>query len=388
MQTNSNLKNYHILQGFSLSRYIGDALVYAFLALYFNSLNLPAIQTGTLLASVPTMAICGNIIMSLISKSTKRNLLLMKLIMPFEMFGMVLIGFFDTFIPVLICSLLMNICNSCFYSLLDGVAGEVSASSNKKYAGIRIFGSIAYFIGSFSGGFLINSINYKFTFIIAATTYLIGYIIIYFINSNELNSEQNNEQNSNFLKVLFSNKTFIFYLVFYTCVMSMNNITDNFFSLFAKDIKGMPEDIYGIVYSSMILVEVIMMFISLKIKKINNKLILIIASLFLIARPLTLFFEIPYFMLFIVPIFRGIGWGLILAYNIVTLNTFLESKYITKAILVLTIFTQISNMILNQFGPIIVEKTSYNIFFIILATIGTIGLISIAINKIKRKTEN
>ena len=40
----------------------------------------------------------------------------------------------------------------------------------------------------------------------------------------------------------------------------------------------MPEDIYGIVYSSMILVEVIMMFISLKIKKINNKLILIIAS--------------------------------------------------------------------------------------------------------------
>ena len=73
--------------------------------------------------------------------------------------------------------------------------------------------------------------------------------------------------------------------------MSMNNITDNFFSLFAKDIKGMPEDIYGIVYSSMILVEVIMMFISLKIKKINNKLILIIASLFLIARPLTLFLK-------------------------------------------------------------------------------------------------
>lgn len=380
MQIKKFLTNFHKAQAFNFLRYISDALIYAFLPLFFNSLDLPSIQTGTLLASVPLMAILGNVVMSLLAKSVKRNVLLIKIMMPIEIVAASLIAFFTNFYLVLIFSIIMNFCNSSFYSLLDGVCSSIATSEKRNYVSIRIFGSIAYLVSSLCGGFLIDKIDYKFTFLIAGIIWCVDYIIIYTLvlkNINEFEDiniiEGNQKESCNPFKV----KLFIFYAIFYIFAISASHACDTFFSLYVKDEREISSNIYGILYSSMILTEIIVMLITIFIKFKKQYIMLLISAVFLFLRIFLLCFDLPQEALYFIPSLRGIGWGLLLAYHINTIKTFLNPRQLVKAIFILTIGLHIIVVILDQVGPYLIDITSYRTMFIILTCLSLMGLITI-----------
>jgi len=380
------ITDYRKAQIFNLLRYTSDALIYAFLPLFFHSLDLSTFYTGALLASVPIMAIVGNLVMSFLCKSNKRNMMLLKILMPIEIIACSLIGFFNNFVIVLILSMVMNFCNSSFYALLDGVCSSISTNEKKNYAGIRIFGSIAYLFSSFCGGFLIDHINYCFTFLIAGGVWCIDYFLLFTFkeieNQMKLGDEKENEPYANPLK----NKQFILYFFFYILILSASHSTDTFFSLYAKDVKGISSSNYGILYSSMILTEIIVMFITLKVKFKKNSLMLIISSGFLFTRIFLLCFDLPKEALYFIPSLRGIGWGLLLAFHINTLKTFLKSNQMAKAILYLSIGLQTLVAVFNEIGPQIYSNFSYNLLFIILTSVAALGVLLIVIfNLVFRK---
>lgn len=364
-------------QVFNFFRYISDALIFVFLPLFFSSLQLSSFETGTLLASVPIMAIVGNVVMSLLAKSAKRNILLIQIIMPFEIVSACMIGFFSNFYIVLIISIIMNFCNSSFYSLLDGVCSQIASSAKKNYVAIRVFGSIAYLISSLFSGFLIDAINYKFTFLLAGIIWLLDYILLYFIKVD--NEEDKKENDSNLTSNPFKSKAFIAYTIFYIFSISASHACDTFFSVYAKNIREVNASVYGILYSTMILTEIIVMIVTIFVKFKKQYLMLLFSAIFLFLRVFLLCFELPKTILYIVPSLRGIGWGLLLAYHINTLKKFLNSKQLVKAIFVLTIGLHIIVAIIDQFGPHIVELTdSYQILFIILTCISAVGLFAIS----------
>ncbi len=297
--------------------------------------------------------------------------------MPFEIVSACMIGFFSNFYIVLIISIIMNFCNSSFYSLLDGICSQIASSAKKNYVAIRVFGSIAYLISSLFSGFLIDAINYKFTFLLAGIIWLLDYILLYFIKVD--NEEDKKENDSNLTSNPFKSKAFIAYTIFYIFSISASHACDTFFSVYAKNIREVNASVYGILYSTMILTEIIVMIVTIFVKFKKQYLMLLFSAIFLFLRVFLLCFELPKTILYIVPSLRGIGWGLLLAYHINTLKKFLNSKQLVKAIFVLTIGLHIIVAIIDQFGPHIVELTdSYQILFIILTCISAVGLFAIS----------
>lgn len=367
------MKDYRKLQVFTFLRYFSDALIYAFLVLFFHSLNLSSLETGTLLASVPFMAVSGNLIVYLLTKKGNRNLLLLKILLPIEIIGVVFIAFFKSFFPVLLFSLLINFCSSATYSLLEGLASKTASEANKNYTGIRIFGSIAFFLSSLGGGFLIKGLDYRITFMISGAIKGLSFVTLFFIRNTD--KEVGNIDNKKKELSLLKNRSFIYYLIFYVLVVGMSTVTDTFFALYAKS-RGMGNEHYGIVYASMILAEIVVMFVLSKIKNVNKVLVLLLASTCLVLRTALLIIDLPDAFLSIVPIFRGIGWGMLLYVHVNTLRGIVGEKSVTKGILILTLFLQSFAGILNQFGPLIIANflKEYRWYFLVLFVIGLVGL--------------
>lgn len=377
-----NKNNYRQAKMLNFFRYFGDALFAAFLPLFFKSLDLSSVETGTLLASVPFMAIVGNIVIGLLSKNPKRNLNLMRILAPIEAVEVALIAFFSQFYVVLLFSLLIFFCNSSSFSLLESISSHIASETNKNYIKMRLFGSVAYLISSFFGGTLIHLIDYRFTFLFSAGLYLIAFIILFFI---KLDEGEKSPSSSNFktLCSLLKNKTFIGYLVFYLLVIGASAVTDNFFALFAKD-SGVTESSYGMIYSMMIAFEIGSMLLVIWLKIKNYKMLLLISAAFIIARDVLLCFQLPKFMLYILPAFRGIGWGVMLAAHLNTLKSFLGEAKMSSAIFGVTIALQLFNTVLNQIGPLIIDKTSYAVLFAILSGLAAAGFFVLLFTKLKK----
>lgn len=307
---------------------------------------------------------------------------MLKILLPIEIVGVVFIGFFKSFFPVLLFSLLINFCSSATYSLLEGLASKTASEAEKKYTGIRIFGSIAFFLSSLSGGFLIKGLDYRISFMISGGIKLLSLITLFFIRNTDKGRKEEDRKIQK--SSLWNNKSFVFYLIFYVLIVGMSTVSDTFFALYAKR-RGMGNEHYGIVYASMILAEIVIMFVLSKIKRVRNTIVLLLASSFLILRTALLIIDPPYVFLNFIPLLRGIGWGMLIFVHVNTLRGIIGERSVTKGILILTLFLQSFAGIFNQFGPLIISNLlkEYHWYFLILLTIGLLGL-SVEIYSIKK----
>lgn len=366
------MKDYSKFQFLHFFRYLGDALFYAFLTIYFKSLNFSDLELGTLLAIIPLTAILGSFVLSRLSGSIHRNLILLKVVNVVEAIFMIFFGFFTSFVSLLIFDIIVAFCNKAYYSLLESVAIDVSKEANKNYSNIRIFGSIAYLISSFFGGYLIDFFNYKYVFIIASCLYLISNLFILFLKSN--NKENIKEKNNVKMFNVFKNRSFCFYLLFYVFALGASNVSDNIFALYVTDL-GINQTIYGMIFSVEVLFEILCMFIVSKvIKKDKYKLVLICSAILICLRNVLFAIPMPTIALGIIASLRGIAWGAMLAVHLNYFSSIIRKDYLTKSIFTLNIFLQIFNAIFNQFGPKI-SNYSYSLMFSLLAIFAAIGLI-------------
>lgn len=375
-------KSYNIAKLLNFFRYLGDALFAAFLPLFFKSLDLSSLKIGTLLAAVPFMAIIGNIVIAFLAKCPKRNLNLLRFLAPIEALGVALIGFFSNFYIVLTLTFIIFFCNSSSFSLLESVSSHIASTTKRNYMKMRLFGSIAYLISSFFGGTIIKMIDYRFTFLIAAGIYMITFFILLTLKFKEDSTETKTNSFKAFISI-WKNKSFVFYVIFYLLVIGSCAVGDNFFALLAKD-KGINESSYGMIYSMMIAVEIISMLIVIWLKIKNYKVLLLISAGFILTRSLVLCFDLPKAVLFAVPALRGVGWGVMLAAHLNLLKSFLPEEKMSYAIFGATIALQTFNTILNQIGPSVIEKTSYNFIFSILTGLTALGSIILLITKFKK----
>lgn len=222
-----SVKDYHRFQVQHFFRYLGDALFYAFLTIYFKSLEFDNWKLGTLLAIIPLTAILGSIVIGKLSGNEKKNILLLKAINIVEALVMVFFGFVTSFPLLLIITIVISFCNKSFYSLLDAAAMDSSIDANKNYSNIRIFGSLAYLIASFSGGYLIEWLNFKYVFMIAGALFLISGIFILFIKPRTSKENKKSTKDKDMIKNIFKTPNFVFYLLFYVFALGASNVTDN-----------------------------------------------------------------------------------------------------------------------------------------------------------------
>ena len=367
--------------------YLGDALFSPFLALYFSSINIGEYQKGILLALIPFSSLVGNLIYGKLSNSAKKNLMILRILLIFNLIPMFLMGLVKNYILIAILTIVFAFHNNAFFQFQDGIAVNISSFEKTIYSNTRVLGTIGYFIGSLVGGYLIDLTNYTLVFIIAALIYTFVEYMFIFVKPYDQKMVQNQEIS---FKQLFLNKQFVYYLVFYILVLGNWSIQEAYVSLFFEK-DGIGVSLWGYVYAFEILIEALTIFIINRyFRKFGYKNILLVAISLMILRSglLSLEFNV-YVKLISTCLIRGIAWGSLLSSHIEMMKKMIGETLITKGVLTLSVITNIYVTMGNYFAPYIYTNLNFELLYLFLALIQLIGLIVyvIFIYRLKIKME-
>lgn len=352
----------------SFIRYLGDSFFYPFFALYLSSQNLVESEIGFILSITPLVSILMNPIYSALCKDVKTTRSVLKIITILEAIMILVVAFSNNFMIITIVVVLLAIFGSCHYGLMDSITVIYASERQISYSNIRIWGSAAYIIGTTLGGFIFKW-NAEICFGIACSLFIISGLMYQLIKPIEL-SEQEVKKEKPHYKTLLRNKTFIFFLLFYVLFMGTTNAADYFFPVYLES-RGVGVEIWGIVYSFLVGIEVITIWFANRfLKHANPNALLLVAATCLFSRLFVNFTYAPIPVIFAFTAFRGLGWALILHISFQYVVQIVGEKAGTFAIMMMTLCQSIYVAIFNNVDGIIIERTgTYQIFYLIMSVI-------------------
>lgn len=379
MEKSINERNLSILKIMFLFRFSADALFYNFLTRYFSSLGFSPLELGTLIAIIPFMSVVGNLSLSYLATSKKKNIMLLIFWTVLESSFVFSYGCVSGFVYVLIFDIVCCFCSNSFYNLLDTFAMDISSKVGKTYSSIRLYGSLAYVIGTALGGVVISNLSYKYDFMLSGALLLISGAIFLFIkfDKNELNNEFNENKKEKIKTFsLLKIKPYVFYMIFVVLMVGVNGSTDNLYSIFTTALK-IPDDIFGYFSSATILMECFAIVLCTAFsKKLNYFKMMLIGTIALMLR--LIIFSIPdmnSYAYLSTQLLRGITYGTYLSAHINIVLRLVGQRYLAKGIFVIAAVQQLFQAGINQVSPIISKSTSYSLSFVILLGVVYLSLI-------------
>ncbi len=368
--------------------FLGDALFSPFLALYYSSLGIEETKKGLLLALIPLSSLMGSLFYGKLSKNAKRNILIIRVLVLFQLIPMMLIGLFKSYYLIMIFTIIFAFHNSTFFSFQDGMCVNITTKEKRIYATTRSFGTFGYLIGSLIGGKLIDLTSFSVAFLIAGLIYVLVELLFFFIKPYE--EERIEDQKISF-KEVFSHKDFVMYLISYILILGTWSVEEAYASIYFKSL-GISTSSWGYIYALQIFVEMVVIFIINNFfkRKINHHYLLLSAFIIICARTLFLSFDTYLlFKLFFNASLRGLAWGLFLSSHMEKIKSILSENLITKAVLIFAISSNIFTTIFNYLSPYVYENLSFNIYFLLLFIIQFLGLIfCIFQSNYKKKSSN
>lgn len=371
--------NFIMLVIISFFRFWGDSYFYGYLARYLNTLGIDNVKLGILLSLIPFMAVIGNLFISKVGTSFKRSKIIIGVWTIIETAFIIASGFYTAFWFVVLFDIMCNLCSNSFYNIYDTFILPISKKAGKTYAFGRMFGTLAYIGGTFTGGLLIEAISYKYTFLIAGLMMLIGGILFYFLRFKDFEDDQKEkEENLNEPKYreVFENKTFLVYMIATSLFIGAHWAGDNCFALYTGYLNVSSSD-YGYSFGIAVVMEAVFLFLMSKVKKPASwKLLLISAAVASIVKDTLL--AIPNLNTFVylaAESLRGVTYGMILAANLNLMEHILGKRLLRKGFFITIVFDELLAATLDFFMPSIIEKTSYTVMFTILICIISASLV-------------
>ena len=354
-------------------RFIGDALFYPFFSLYLVSIGIEGQTLGLVLGLIPLMTVLANPLWGLITKNPDSHRRIMQGLA--ISVGVAIIGFTLTNqLPVIIgFTLLLGVSDNPSMSLWDGWVSKHAAEVNRPYASIRIVGSMSYVIFPSVAGLLIAAFGYSATFRIGALFYFLFMFLLKFLpqpgQSPLLTAK---EKNSDYAR-LFKNRSFIIYLVAFLFAVSSAGVADGYLSLMLKQ-KGMSEDFVGYFWSILVLAEVfLMLFLSRKNMVSQEKKWLVYAVIGHMVRYGLYALNLPLEWTIAASLIRGFSWGIIVYTHIQLLQSMVDSRDLSLAILNINVFSSVYSAIFNPVAGFLYKNISFPALFITFAVLEMIG---------------
>jgi len=367
----------------SFFRYLGDALFYPFFALFLQSRNLVESKIGFLISLAPFIGIILNPIYTKIAKNFKNLKQVLVIMGILEAIFILLISMVSNYYLLLLLTILIAVFGTCHYGLMDSLFSVFANKEHIEYSSLRLYGSIAYIIGTTIGGVIIKYLSFLFCFGFACFFFISAGILYFLIKPLDSKVESNEGVTSEIVK----NKSYMFFLVIYVILYGAMKAGDNFFSTYLFE-RGISSSLYGIVYSYFVFIEVIVLLIYSKLKPNISPLILfMMVAILTIIRFVINALYLNIILVIIVSGLRGVAFATILHTSFNYVNKLVGEKNATKAIMLLTLVYSIFVCILDNLDGMIIEKTkTYTYFYMILAIICLIGLlILIAYHILRRK---
>lgn len=367
-------------------RYLGDSLFYPFFSLFLQRQGLVEGKIGFILSISPLIGILTNPIYTKICKSYKVTKKVLGMVSIIEAILIVSISFFSNFYVISILTLLIALFGSCHYGLMDSLITIFASREKVNYSSIRLFGSSAYIIGTIIGGMIINIFSFNLCFLISCILFIISGVFYYLLKPILYDKEET--KNIEFRKV-FKNKEFIIFLLLYIVLMGTTNASDNFFSVYLKS-RGINETKYGFIYAYYVIIEVVLLLIFTKnANKINNNILLIIASLALSTR---VFINGLYASIILVVVsagLRGVTYAILLHVSFQQVYHIVGEDLATSGIMAMTMGQAVFVLVFNNINGNLIEKTNtYKYYYLLMFLFSIIALFLTLYRYIACKNKN
>lgn len=354
-------------------RYLGDSFFYPFLAIYLKSLTFGETRIGILIAATPLIAIIVNPIYSKICKNAQVLKIVLGTISLLEGIGIVLLSLVTNYYVILGIIIFVAITGTSHYGLLDSLSTIYSEYHHINFSNIRVYGSVAYAIGTTISGIVIENLGYTFSFGICMVLFLISSIMYYTLG--KVSTKEDDVKVDRSYREVFTNKGFILYFFFYFLLYGTMKTNQNFYGLLIEH-RGLSSGDFGLIYTSFVFVEVVTLII---LDKFDKKIKYNIIAFSIALQTVILFFvngsDLPVTVLLIVGLLRGTAYAMILHINYKILVRLVGVRNATIAILLLELSINIFVIIGNGVGGVILEFMSYKAFYWILAGIQAFAMI-------------
>ncbi len=251
-------------------RYMGDAFIYPFLALYLRSIGLANSDVGKIMMIMPLVAIFINPIWSKFSKNINYNRIFIRILTVIEAIAVVILANIGANVWLIILVIfIIAVVGQPYYILFDSFTVMYAKQKNISYATIRIVGTLSYAITVIISG-LVASYSYQLAFYIGAGLFVLTSLLITFIKPLDINVDDSLSHKPE-PKELFRNKPYWRYVFVVTFTLTSMFIFDTYVSTFLKDIYLITEFQYGIIVSSYIFLELFLLILWNKIgKNVSN----------------------------------------------------------------------------------------------------------------------
>lgn len=357
-------------------RLFAESLFFPFLGIFLASKGYTTSQIGVIIGIIPICAIICAPIYSKVFNNPKRVKRALSVMSVIEAILIILLMLFNSnYYVVIMLIILIGISSSSNYGMLDSLLTLVCVENNKGFAFLRALGSASYLIGSLGSGFIINYINHEVIFAIAAICFILVSVIYIFVKAPEAVESEKVKVS---IKEILKNKAFVGYIIFYVLLIGSMQVGDDFYSIYLTSL-GMKPYIYSLVMFGFISIEIIVLLILNKYRKINISLYFISAVVLVIRAFIQSIPNINPYILIASQLSRGIIWGIAIFLSTQYIVKILGFNNSTTGIVLVTFCVSVFNAIFKLCGGYIIDTIGYPKFYLILAFIAIIALIYFSI---------
>lgn len=354
-------------------RFVGESLFFPYISLF---LPFSDSVKGIIIGLIPlTALVCAPLYSKFFNTPKKAKCALM-IMSTVEAALIVLFMFFGNNLAAAITLIvLISVVSSSNYGLLDSLLGLICTQSGKTYGKTRIFGGIAYLIGSFAVWLTTQitqtDVNYKLIFSITVGLYLVVSVFFIFIKAPVPDGETSAKGAS--VKSVLCDKRFMGYVLFYVLLIGSMQVCDDFYSMYLVS-KGNPDSLYSLVMFGFVAVEIVTMLILNRFAKPDLKFMFVACGV-LVARLIVQSVPpLPTWALIASQISRGITWGMALFVSTQYIIKILGFERSTTGIVLCGFFVSVYNCVFKLCGGYIISAIGYPYFYMLFAVITLIDL--------------
>ena len=352
-------------------KFCAEAMFLPFLALYYKNLGFNTAAIGVFLAIPPIVGISLSPIYSIICRNIKVTKIIYMVITILNAICMFIFFQVKDYYALIVLIILINMFQANNFGVLEAFSSVCANHNKTDYSKVRVYGSIAYVFGLSLSGFIARFSSFYVASLVAIAFTLASAIITIFLNVT--NEEKHEKRN---VKALIRNKKYWLFTLFFMVFFGTLNVGDDFTSTYMETTKNMSVDAIGYIFSVYVIVEcAVIIFLARFKKKFKFLHLYTIATVAIILRYMIFALGAPAPVIMAAGLLKGITWGI---------HAYLWGQYIvhitgkhngTLAIIVEVFIVNVYQAIFKILMGHVIDKTSYYVFYLILALIEILILI-------------
>ena len=352
-------------------KFCAEAMFLPFLAIYYKSLGFNAAAIGVFLAIPPLVGISLSPVYSIICRNIKVTKIIYTIITILNAISMFIFFQVTNYYAIIALVIILNMFQANNFGVLEAFSSVCANHNKTDYSKVRVFGSLAYVLGLSLSGFIAKMSSFYVASIFAIAFTLASAILTIFL---KVPNEEKHEKRD--VKALIHNKKYWIFTVFFMVFFGTINVGDDFTSAYMETTKNMSVDAIGYIFAVYVIVEcAVMIFLARFKKKFKFSHLYTIATFATILRYLIFALGAPAPVIMAVGMLKGISWG-IHAYLWGQFIVHITGKHNgTLAIIVETFIVSAYQAILKIVLGNLIDKTSYYVFYLIVASIEILALI-------------